>query len=258
MPRDDRIGAAPARRAAAAGLAAAVAVFGAVASLAQGDDDVATARSLAAMLRAGRDVVSRHQAEINDPDVGDKGLTGDRALAEAKAEYRQTTGEDADTVAPASKRGRLLKAQMDAIKEVFDENQASINEKGPGFKGFIPAVFARLVNESFGRRAGSEAEVKVTAPPDLVRNLKAEPDAWEKQVIAEDFLKADWPSGKEISEVAKARGRPAFRLASPEYYAPSCLSCHGGPKGDVDITGYPKEGASAGDLGGVISITLYR
>jgi hypothetical protein len=26
----------------------------------------------------------------------------------------------------------------------------------------------------------------------------------------------------------------------------------------MDITGYPKEGASENDLGGVISITLYR
>ena len=49
-----------------------------------------------------------------------------------------------------------------------------------------------------------------------------------------------------------------FRIAVPEYYAPSCLSCHGEPKGDVDMTGYPKEGAKAGDLGGVISITLFR
>jgi hypothetical protein len=29
---------------------------------------------------------------------------------------------------------------------------------------------------------------------------------------------------------------------------------HGAPKGEIDIPGYPNEG----DLGGVISITLYR
>jgi hypothetical protein len=42
----------------------------------------------------------------------------------------------------------------------------------------------------------------------------------------------------------------------PEYYAASCLGCHGNPKGTVDMTGYPMEGASLGDLGGVISIKL--
>ncbi len=29
-------------------------------------------------------------------------------------------------------------------------------------------------------------------------------------------------------------------------------------QGEIDITGFAKEGAKEGDLGGVISITLYR
>ena len=61
--------------------------------------------------------------------------------------------------------------------------QATINEKGTGFKGFIPAVFRRLVSETFNGLAENEAVIKVTAPPDLVRNRKARPDAWEKEVI---------------------------------------------------------------------------
>lgn len=239
-------------------LALATFAFGLGSLPAASDDDDATAKSLAAMLRAGRTVVSRHQGEINDPNVGDKGLTGDKLLAEAVAAYKEATGEDPNAVEPASKRGRLLRAQMDAIREVVGANQSTINEKGLGFKGFIPATFARLVNESFERRAAGEASVKVTAPPDLVRNRKAEPDPWESQVIAKDFLSPSWPKGKEYAAVVELRGRPAFRMAVPEYYAASCLSCHGGPKGDIDVTGYPKEGAQAGDLGGVISITLFR
>ncbi len=48
-----------------------------------------------------------------------------------------------------------------------------------------------------------------------------------------------------------------MRVAVPEYYSQSCLSCHGAPQGELDITGYPREGAAAlGDLGGVISIQL--
>ena len=47
-----------------------------------------------------------------------------------------------------------------------------------------------------------------------------------------------------------------FRVMVPEYYAASCLACHGTPKGSTDITGYPREGFAEGDLGGVISITL--
>ena len=44
----------------------------------------------------------------------------------------------------------------------------------------------------------------------------------------------------------------------PDYYAASCLSCHGEPKNSLDITGYPREGAKLGDLGGVISISLFH
>jgi hypothetical protein len=222
------------------------------------DEDAATAKSLAALLRAGRTVISRHQPEINDPNVGDKGLTGEKLLGEAVVVYKSTTGDDPNAVNPSSRRGRLLRAQMAAIRDVVDANQATINEKGLAFKGFIPATFSRLVNESFDKRAGGEAEMKTTAPPDLVRNLKAAPDPWERQVIAEDFLSSNWPKGKEYSAIAASNGRPAFRMAVPEYYAASCLSCHGKPKGDVDVTGYPKEGAAEGDLGSVISISLYH
>lgn len=227
-------------------------------SFGETNDDAVVAKSLAAMLRAGRTVVSRHQAEINDPNVGDKGLTGPKVLAEAVVIYKQATGNDPDAIDPSTRQGRLLRAQMDSIIEVVDANQAAINQKGVGFKGFIPATFARLVDEAFSRRVGNEAEVKVTAPPDLVRNRKAEPDRWEKQVISEDFMSPGWPKGKEYSAVADSARRPAFRMAAPEYYAASCLSCHGKPKGDIDVTGYPKEGAAEGDLGGVISISLFR
>ena len=147
---------------------------------------------------------------------------------------------------------------MESIAEVVDANQETINKKGLAFKGFIPSTFGRLVNEAFGRRASSEAEMKVTAPPDLIRNLKARPDAWESKVITEKFLQPSWPKGKDFSADADNKGRMAFRMAVPEYYAASCLSCHGSPKGDIDVTGYPKEGRGEGDLGGVISITLYR
>jgi hypothetical protein len=44
----------------------------------------------------------------------------------------------------------------------------------------------------------------------------------------------------------------------PQYYVESCLACHGSPKGEVDVTGYPKEGAKSGELGGAVSLVLYR
>jgi Protein of unknown function (DUF3365) len=222
------------------------------------DDDRAVAESLASMLRAGRTVISRYQARINDPETGEKGLTGKTVLTETMRVYQETTGIDPLSIDPSSRQGRLLRAQMDSIAEAVDSNQDTLNKKGLGFKGFIPSTFGRLVNEAFNKRAVGEAEVKVTAPLDLIRNRKARPDAWETEVINAKLLSETWPKGQAYSTVAGSKGRQAFRMAVPEYYAASCLACHGGPKGAIDLTGYPKEGRKEGDLGGVISITLFK
>jgi general secretion pathway protein A len=42
----------------------------------------------------------------------------------------------------------------------------------------------------------------------------------------------------------------------PLYYNKACLDCHGEPKGQRDITGYPREGGKEGELGGAISVKL--
>lgn len=237
-----------------------IAVFGlsAVPLRAGADDDAAIAKSLADMLRAARQVISNNQTRINDPNLGDKGLNGNVVLQQAVEIYKKTTGTDPASVDPASRHGRLLHAQMDAIVEVTDANQATINAKGVGFKAFIPAVFARLVNEAFESRAKDEAQVKVTAPEQLVRNRKARPDEWEGDVMRSKLLQADWPRGQAYAADAVTKGRSAYRMMMPEYYAASCLSCHGSPKGETDITGYPKEGGKEGDLGAVISVTLFK
>ena len=171
------------------------------------DEDTVIAQSLAEMLRDARTVVSNNQDLINNPELGDKHLSGRMVLDQTVKIYQKATGSDPATIDPNSRQGRLLRAMMAAIAAVTDDNQATINENGTGFKGFIPAVFARLVSEDFNQLAN---------------------------------------------------GRPAFRVTVPEYYAPSCLVCHGSPKGEMDLTGYPKEGGKTGDLGAVISITLYH
>jgi len=227
-------------------------------SAAETEDDIAIALSLAEMLRSARVVIAEAQDRINDPTVGDKGLTGEAVLARALDVYRQRTGRDPLAVGAGSRHRRLLAAQMAAIREVMDEHQETVNRPGVGFKGFVPAVFARLVNERFMEKVGEEAEVKVTAPPELVRNRKALPDPWETEVIRGKLMSRDWPRGEVFHTQATNKGLDAFRALIPEYYEAGCLSCHGGPEGEIDVTGYPKEGGELGELGGAISITLYR
>lgn len=229
--------------------------------LAQSDELAAereTALSIATMLRSARGVIGNSQNLINDESRGDKGLTGDAVLEQAVAAYIAAAGTDPREVDPASLEGKLLAAQMEAIGEVMEENQSTINREGVGFKGFVPAVFARLVNERFSAKAGSLASIKVTAPAELVRNRKARPDDWESDVIENRLSAADWPEGKVFDEITDVAGKDAYRVLVPEYYSEGCLACHGNPAGEIDVTGYPKEGGHLGDLGGVISIALFR
>ncbi len=225
----------------------------------QSDDaDLDLALRLAVLLQSARAVIGAEQALINDPAIGDKGLSGTAVLVRATEAYLAKTGNPPLSDNLDARETELVGAMMASITEVMDANAGSINREGVAFKGFVPAVFGRLVTEAFGDKVGDLAQIKVTAPVNLVRNRKSRPDEWETKVITENLLSPDWQTGEVYSSLTEAEGRPAFRVMVPEYYGEGCLSCHGSPAGEVDITGYPKEGGALGDLGGVISIKLFR
>src|SRR5438874_11871905 len=91
------------------------------------EEDATIAQSLAEMLRDARAIVSNNQNRINDPEIGDKGLTADVVLNQAIETYKKNMGVDPTTIDPASRQGRLLRAMMAAIREVMDANQPAIN-----------------------------------------------------------------------------------------------------------------------------------
>lgn len=216
------------------------------------------ALNMATLLRSARAVISKNQKLINDPSKGDKGLSSEVVLAKAKANYTEATGSDIDSIAdPSTLQGELLQAEMEAIVEVMDEAQAQINEKGVGFKGFLPAIFARLVTERFRDKKGEIADIRLTAPKNYVRNRANRPDKWEHEVIENQFKSDSHPKGQQVTAMAEKNGKQAFRLILPEYYKESCLACHGEPKDERDITGGKKEGGRLGELGGAISVVIY-
>jgi hypothetical protein len=135
---------------------------------------------------------------------------------------------------------------------------AAINQEGIGLKGFLPAVFARLVTKRFSAEMGDIADIKLTAPKKYVRNRANRPDKWENDVIENVFKAPDHETGQHVMAMTEKKGQPAFRLILPEYYKESCLACHGEPKGERDITGGKKEGGVLGELGGAISVTIFQ
>lgn len=213
---------------------------------------------IATLFRAARAVVSDNQALINDPDKGDKGLAGENVVEMAKQNYQKVTGQELLELDDGSLASQSRKAMLEAIQLVMDDAQPLINEPGKGFKGFLPAVFAKLVATEFSRSMDGKMFIKLTAPKSYVRNRSNRPDEWEHNIIETKFKSEAWEHGKTFEEVATHKGSSGFRLILPEYYKESCLGCHGGPKGALDITGGKKEGGKLAELGGAISIVIYQ
>ncbi len=211
-----------------------------------------SAENMTTLFRAARAVISQNQADINDPNKGNKGLSGDKVVSQAKDNFSKATGHDLDSSTAAAK------AMLAAIRSVMDQAQPLINEEGKAFKGFLPAIFAKQVADAFNKNTNGAMRIKLTAPKKLVRNRANRPDKWEKAVINGQFMNANYEKGKPFSETAQHKNKDAYRYILPEYYKESCLKCHGGPKGERDITGGKKEGGKLGDLGGAISFIIYK
>jgi general secretion pathway protein A len=47
-----------------------------------------------------------------------------------------------------------------------------------------------------------------------------------------------------------------YRHMEPIRLIPPCLGCHGKPKGAPDMLGYEKDGLEAGDVIGLMSVTI--
>ena len=45
---------------------------------------------------------------------------------------------------------------------------------------------------------------------------------------------ASWVNGAPYAESMKVGNRTVYRYMLPEYYGPSCIVCHGDPKGEKD------------------------
>ncbi len=213
-----------------------------------------TARLLAKLLNAGRMVIDQNQLLIDDSHKGDKGFTPEVFERQLIEEFRKQTSIDLSSLqtAPVSLTvprlaRELLPALVQASKEVVRDAQVVINQRGIGYKNFIPATYGSQAAARFSKKSNVRLKQTTLQP----RNPKNEPDEYEASVLK-------WLAGRPraeayVSELTE-EGR-TLRVVMPIYYVRDCLKCHGEPKGDLDISGYPKEGAREGDLAGAITVT---
>ena len=209
-----------------------------------------TAQHLATLLNVGRLVVERNQALINDSRKGDKGFTPEVFEHEVVDEFIRQTSIDLKHLPShlPSLAKELLPILLQSSKEVVADAQLVINQRGIGYKNFIPATFGSQAARKFSNRS----QVKIKQTTLNPRNLKNTPDAYEENVLKR--LATQPASNTPITEWTD-EGK-TLRALTPVYYSQDCLACHGNPRGVLDISGYPREGAQEGDLAGAISIQI--
>lgn len=225
--------------------------------VAAGEDDVReSARLLAVLLDSGRVAIGRNQELINDPGKGEKGFTPEVFAEQTIALFKHRTGHDLrnldNTHVPAMAKP-LLERLLEESKQTVATYQTVINMKGIKYKGLIPATFGTETGARFQLWSG--LYLKQTAPDHLLRNAKNKADDFELAAMnrmGDPTFSRD--GDRILSEVAE--GGKSLRVLLPLFYSKACLSCHGNPKGERDLTGYPREGAQEGNLGGAISVKL--
>ena len=213
-----------------------------------------TSRLLAILFDSGRLVVGMNQALINDASEGDKGFTPAVFEKQVRAVFEQRTGinlASQDGLPPMARP--LLTRLLEESKRTIESYQTPINIAGITYKGLIPATFGTETAKRFQTWSG--IYLRQIAPEKFLRNTKNKPDRYEAgvlQALAEQASASEESEPKwEITD-----GGQALRLMLPLYYNKACLDCHGEPKGQRDISGYPREGGKEGELGGAISVKL--
>ncbi len=156
--------------------------------------------------------------------------------------------EEAELVQQA----RALSANMEAVWEFMNKNQDKINYDSAGnfeFKGLQCSIAGRSVGAFFSR----DTDYAVHYVSDTPRNRADAPDAFEQAAL--DQFRSD-PGLTEYYGYAERDGRRVFRYVEPMVLEASCLSCHGEPAGEIDLSGYPKEGLPEGYVYGALSMEV--
>ena len=147
-------------------------------------------------------------------------------------------------------KAEVLVLQTEAVWDFMDINQDRIDTDADGsynFKGIYCVVAGRTISAFFARDTDY-----------TIRYVNTEPR--RKTSLADEFelqaFEAFESGAAEFYDYGEYGGEEVFRYVKPVYMTTACLECHGEPAGEVDRTGYLKEGRALGDLGGAISVVI--
>ena len=217
-----------------------------------GDDVVETGRLLAILLDSGRGVLAANQPLINDASKGDKGFTPDVFAQQLAEKFKGRAGVDLGNLGGVPDLAKkLLPELVAAAKQAVANNQTTINKPGVAYKGFTPAHFGTQTAAAFSAKTG--IYMKQTTTDALLRNTNNKADDFEAGVMKK---LGDPGYPRQGDKIMSETVGNSVRVMLPLFYGKGCLGCHGEPKGETDVSGYKKEGAKEGDLGGAVSVKL--
>lgn len=154
--------------------------------------------------------------------------------------------------AELTQQARALAANMESVWEFMNKNQDKINYDSQGnfeFKGLQCSIAGRSVGAFFSR----DTDYVVRYVSDTPRNRADEPDSLEQAAL--DAFRED-SSLQEYYAYDERDGQRIFRYVEPMVLDTSCLSCHGEPAGEIDLSGYPREGFPEGYVYGALSMSI--
>ena len=147
----------------------------------------------------------------------------------------------------------ILSQQMQAVWDFIAVNQDRINTDADGsynFKGLHCSIAGTSVGALFTNRT----DYIIRYVSDKPRNEQNTADELENKAI--DAFR----SNKGLKEYAvfdtAENGVEYYRYLIPLKMTSGCVSCHGDPAGEIDVTGFEKEGLADGELVGIANISI--
>ena len=203
------------------------------------------AQKLARAVIAGRMIIFAYSGKLTDPELGDKGFSGE------VFEKQWRAAVDAEMLDATPNQKRIIEKLFWAGRQVIDNNQDRLNVKGIAWKNFLPAKWEREMGQVFTARTG----IIIKQPGRAYRSPVNVPDDVERSTL-EHFIKAGRAENTPQTVYTTMGKQAVYRHMEPIRLIPPCLGCHGQPKGAPDMLGYEKDGLEAGDVIGLMSVTI--
>lgn len=150
-------------------------------------------------------------------------------------------------------QARVMVSEMDAVWEFVSINQDAINYTEDGvydYKGLHCAIAGKAVAALFSEKSDYDYSIRFTNQNP--RNIDNIPDEYEVDALSA-FYAGDRAERYGFEQLD---GQEVFRYVAAMEVTEDCVECHGGPRGAIDPTGYPKEGWGIGDVAGAVSVVM--